>query len=212
MFFHDLLNKAGSIDGLIDIITNHNPSEQLTEKYQSFVQRGMKELLQDISFQRDFLRAERGELIIRNQDLQSASILKNIADDFKGYLSNKSFNLVIDPDSDDCLFKSDPVVIIRILTNLTKNAIEAIETDETVTLKAEDKGNTIVFSVHNPTVMPEEIQLRLFKRSFSTKGAGRGIGTYSVKLFSEKYLKGKVWFNSTNEVGTTFFVELPKNN
>mgnify|MGYP006293419399 CR=1 len=37
----------------------------------------------------------------------------------------------------------------------------------------------------------------LFKRSFSTKGVGRGIGTYSMKLFGEKYLKGKVDFKNS---------------
>jgi sensor histidine kinase regulating citrate/malate metabolism len=37
---------------------------------------------------------------------------------------------------------------------------------------------------------------------------GRGIGTYSMKLFGEKYLKGKVWFTSSAENGTSFFFEL----
>jgi len=58
--------------------------------------------------------------------------------------------------------------------------------------------------------MPKEIQLQLFKRSFSTKGIGRGIGTYSMKLFGEKYLKGRVGFESTEENGTTFFIEIPQ--
>jgi sensor histidine kinase regulating citrate/malate metabolism len=55
-----------------------------------------------------------------------------------------------------------------------------------------------------------EVQLQLFKRSFSTKGAGRGIGTYSMKLLGEKYLKGKVWFQSSPEKGTTFFIAIPQ--
>jgi sensor histidine kinase regulating citrate/malate metabolism len=50
--------------------------------------------------------------------------------------------------------------------------------------------------------------MQLFQRSFSTKGTGRGIGTYSMKLFGEKYLEGRVDFESTRENGTTFFIEI----
>jgi sensor histidine kinase regulating citrate/malate metabolism len=50
-----------------------------------------------------------------------------------------------------------------------------------------------------------EISNRLFQRNFSTKSeAGRGIGTYSMKLFGEKVLGGKVSFTSSEEDGTLF--------
>ena len=54
------------------------------------------------------------------------------------------------------------------------------------------------------------IRLQIFQRSFSTKGAGRGLGTYSVKLLSERYLKGAVGFRSTHAEGTRFFARYPK--
>lgn len=38
--------------------------------------------------------------------------------------------------------------------------------------------------------MPRTSQLQIFQRSFSTKGKGRGLGTYSIKLLTERYLKG----------------------
>ena len=57
--------------------------------------------------------------------------------------------------------------------------------------------------------MPPEVQLQVFNRSFSTKGNGRGIGTYSIKLLCERYLKGKVSFVSSAEQGTIFKVTLP---
>lgn len=60
--------------------------------------------------------------------------------------------------------------------------------------------------------MPDEVKLQIFQRSFSTKGRGRGIGTYSIKLFTEKYLEGKVSFTSKEGEGTVFTVELPDEN
>ncbi|MGE4488502.1 MAG: ATP-binding protein, partial [Kiritimatiellales bacterium] len=68
----------------------------------------------------------------------------------------------------------------------------------------------ICFSVHNRFVIPPDVQIQLFTRSFSTKGNGRGLGTYSIKLISEKYLNGRVSFVSNEEQGTVFKVTLPK--
>jgi signal transduction histidine kinase len=55
--------------------------------------------------------------------------------------------------------------------------------------------------------MPDHVRAHVFQRSFSTKGAGRGLGTYSVKLLTESYLAGQAWFESTTGQGTTFHVE-----
>jgi signal transduction histidine kinase len=57
--------------------------------------------------------------------------------------------------------------------------------------------------------MPRHVQQQLFQRSFSTKGGGRGLGTYSIKLLSERYLKGDVSFVSSQAEGTTFTVRFP---
>jgi sensor histidine kinase regulating citrate/malate metabolism len=57
--------------------------------------------------------------------------------------------------------------------------------------------------------MPREVQLQLFKRSFTTKGAGRGVGAYSMKLLTEQYLRGTVTFRSSPEEGTTFVAGYP---
>ena len=98
---------------------------------------------------------------------------------------------------------------MRVIENMIKNAIEASEKGETVTAKCRKSGNDVVFSVHNPAFIPQNIQLNLFKRSFSTKSEGRGWGTYSIKLLTENYLNGKIEFTSTKEYGTTFYAKYP---
>lgn len=70
-------------------------------------------------------------------------------------------------------------------------------------------GERVWFEVHNDSFIPREIQLQVFQRSFSTKGEGRGLGTYSIKLLTERYLNGSVEFESSIESGTTFRVVYP---
>ncbi len=94
---------------------------------------------------------------------------------------------------------------------MVKNALEATGIGGIVTIGCEDLGDHIQFWVHNAEVMPEEVQLQVFQRSFSTKGEeGRGLGTYSMKLLGERYLGGKVDFTSHSPEGTTFTLTLPK--
>ena len=66
------------------------------------------------------------------------------------------------------------------------------------------------FTVWNRSAIPEKVRLRIFQRHFSTKqGTGRGLGTYAMKLFGEKFLGGSVSFASTAAAGTTFRLEIP---
>ena len=76
-------------------------------------------------------------------------------------------------------------------------------------LGAQGDGREIELWVMNPSAMPEEVRMQIFQRSFSTKGKGRGIGTYSLKLLGETYLKGEVGFTSAEDEGTRFFIRLP---
>jgi signal transduction histidine kinase len=58
--------------------------------------------------------------------------------------------------------------------------------------------------------MSESVQRQVFQRSFTTKELGRGLGTYSMKLLSERYLNGNVSFTTSPKQGTTFTARYPR--
>ena len=66
---------------------------------------------------------------------------------------------------------------------MVTNAFEAADEGETVRIACERGLDSGIFRVHNSNAIPRVVQLRIFQRSFSTKERGRGIGTYSMKLF-----------------------------
>jgi signal transduction histidine kinase len=92
---------------------------------------------------------------------------------------------------------------------MVKNALEASRPGDTVTIGCAKENDNAVFRVHNTGSVPADVGGRIFKRFFSTKGDGRGLGTYSMKLLAESYLGGKVWFTSDDEKGTDFYVSIP---
>ena len=79
-----------------------------------------------------------------------------------------------------------------------------------VVLGCLERDDLIEFTVYNATEMSEEAKFQLFHRSFSTKGENRGLGTYSIKLFTDQYLNGEVEFISEKGKGTTFYLKIPK--
>ena len=108
------------------------------------------------------------------------------------------------------MFNSDKTQVLRIIGNMLKNALEESSEGDTVKAGCDlTNDNQIRFWVWNSQYIPKRVQLQIFNRSFSTKGVGRGIGTYSMKLLGERYLKGKVDFTSETNDGTTFFLTLP---
>ena len=106
---------------------------------------------------------------------------------------------------------TDKLLVSRVLGNMLINALEATQEGGSVSLNAKIEPDCIVWEVWNNAFIDEDIQKRVFQRHFSTKSdPGRGLGTYSMKLFGEDYLNGKVSFQSSRESGTTFMFRLPR--
>jgi signal transduction histidine kinase len=147
---------------------------------------------------------------VEAQEVHSLELLYRIIRQFHSHSVAKGKELIVDPAAEHFTFVSDPVLLRRVLINLVKNALEAVEEGATVKLGAYSDRDSVYLTVHDVAVMPSEIQLNVFSRSFSTKGIGRGLGTYSIKLISEKYLRGQASFISNAEVGTQFTVRYPR--
>ena len=204
-FFHDLTNTASDIQALLSLIN----SPENYKKYAHLLSSVSWKLLETINWQRDLRYAEEGTILIKKSSVNALNSITSFIELYKNQEIAEGIKLVVSGDSEDIIFSSDKHLLLRILENMIKNAIEASHKGQTVSIGCKKNGNNVVFSVHNPNFIEENIQLNIFKRSFSTKGMGRGWGTYSMKLLTERYLDGHVSFSSTKESGTTFYAEYP---
>ncbi len=208
-FFHDIMNTAGNILGISDLAATAVTSEEAVE-LMPLIHSLATQLISEIQAQRDILRAENSSLEFTRDQVEVVPFLTSLANNYRNLDFSFGKKIILDRDLIPATIYTGPVLLGRILGNMLKNALEASDPGETVTLGCdEEMGDGFRFWVRNASVMTEEVQQQVFQRSFSTKGPGRGIGTYSIKLLGERFLQGRVSFVSTPETGTIFSLVLP---
>jgi len=208
MFFHDVLNTATGLNGLLSAIKDVASPEERQE-FVDIAEKASYDLIEDLISQRALSSAENGDLQLKITRCSSVQVLHDVAAYLAHHEIAEGKRVVVDPFSHAIQLETDSQLLKRVLINLIKNALEASPLNSVITIGSRINNTTIRFWVNNPGQMSEMVQRQIFQRSFSTKGADRGIGTYSVKLLTTNYLKGIVDFESDSENGTTFRIEIP---
>lgn len=207
VFFHDILNIAGGIQGMAALCREATAVERLA--LSKTVAQLAQTLVEELRAQQSLAAAEDGELHVSPQELSSAAVIEEAIDRYRAHEVARGRSLAIDGGSANVRFVGDGTLLGRVIGNMTKNALEACPPGGVVTIGCRVDDRHIEFRVHNPALMPKNVQLQMFQRSFSTKGPGRGLGTYSMRLLSERYLGGTVSFTSSAGFGTTFVARYP---
>lgn len=207
IFFHDILNTAGGMLGIAELLCEASPEE--LEEYKPLVFTLSNSLVDEIKAQQMLSAAESGELSVDPMRLNSLSLLYELTAAYANHEVAIGRSLAIDVGAAPVFFESDKALVRRVVGNMIKNALEASVPGQVVTVGCVAIADSVKFTVHNPNEMPRSVQLQVFQRSFSTKGSGRGLGTYSMRLLTEHYLHGSVGFTSSAADGTTFFACYP---
>lgn len=204
IFFHDILNLSGALNGILDCMGNESSEEMV-----KIVKNISSQLMNEILAQRDLIYAKNGILTPQPHEFKASEMIDFVKESLVHVaLDMWAVTLKIESTLTDEILHTDRGLVSRVINNMVKNAGEA-SPGTTVTFKAVRIGDKIRFSVHNDAVMSADMKSKVFIYGNSTKGSGRGLGTYSMKLIGENYLHGHVWFRSEEGEGTDFFFELP---
>jgi signal transduction histidine kinase len=208
VFLHDISNTVGALHLRAQVLAQQGPEAppDAAQRILSLTQR----LRRDIEDQRVLMQAENGTLQLGRSPVHPEAALKNAADVVSGHAVARDRTLDVRPYSGIDPIVTDESLLVRVLVNMMKNALEATPPGGVVRGSAEMVSRACEFRVWNAAAIEPRVALQIFKRSFSTKpGGGRGLGTFSMKLFGERYLGGTVGFTSTEKDGTAFFIRLP---
>ena len=216
IFFHDVLNTVSGLRSWTAVLERAGGSHPRASARLDALSR---QLERDIRDQRALVLAENGTLSPSPVRVRAADLLRDVDAVFSSHFAAQDRRLELDPAGAEIEVEveTDRSLALRVLVNMVRNALEATPPGGAVRVRCDrapvpvdGHGGKARFSVHNGAFIPPEVQAHVFQRSFSTKAArGRGLGTYSMKLLGETYLRGQVTFVSEVGAGTTFFLDLP---
>ena len=206
VFFHDVINTATTLYMVLGGLEEGDLD--IDEELPVLKSLGVA-LIDDVMAQRDLAAAERGELHPRVEALDGREVLQTVVSQLKGRHITEGRSVELEGD-ESVPMRSDRRLLSRLLFNMLKNATEAVPPGTTIRAGVEADSGQVHFWAWNPTGMARGAELHVFERSFSTKGEGHGLGTYSMKLLGEKYLQGTVSFETSEDAGTKFEARFPR--
>ena len=144
-----------------------------------------------------------------NAVINLQTVLKNAAE---FYDAEDATRIILNESDKIMLVYADKEQLLRVFSNLLKNALQAILIPEKglITITINDEGENYFIAISdNGSGITDEQREKIFEPNFTTKTTGTGLGLAMAKQIVEN-TKGKLWFESQANVGTTFFVSLPK--
>lgn len=145
----------------------------------------------------------------QNETLNVAEVVELALDIF-----NEN-NIVFESEAAEIISIIDRTQLIRIITNLVKNAIQSIpeqQESKIISVSVKKEGNNVLIVVEDNGIgiKSEDIN-RIFEPKFTTKSSGMGLGLGIIKNIIENY-KGSISFDTEFGKGTRFTVSLPITN
>jgi PAS domain S-box-containing protein len=187
-------------------------------KYLDAIYQGGKRLERLLDLTREVSQYENGEIVLHCFDVDVIQTIQDAIQDAvlgageEDVTASGRAELVWGEQSQvkELKFLHDPQKLQRAISNLVKNALE--HDGGKVTIQFLDFEDAIEISVHNwGEPIPEDRVNTIFEKFNTTKRnkKGTGLGTTIARLFIEAH-GGLVWATSSEAMGTTFTMRLPK--
>ncbi len=204
IFLHDIMNSAAILQGL-------------SEAFEALPETQIKQMLNDVSAAisdevqsyRLISNVETQTLRPDYEEVDIGEITEEVVRSLKNMQKFSKRKVELQKNKKSIV--TERTLLRRVLVNMVKNAFEATNNHQPVKVISgyDPQTRHAFFTVRNSQFIPRSSQLKLFQKAYSTKGRGRGWGTYSIKVLTEKYLHGIVSFRSDMQEGTTFTISIP---
>ncbi|MBT8323782.1 MAG: tetratricopeptide repeat-containing sensor histidine kinase [Winogradskyella sp.] len=211
---HDLKDSISSIKAFIDLLREDGISQ---EEFNELIPELSENANNASSLLFNLLNWSKSQL----QNLEPKPELFNIQDVFQTKISLidqklEDKRIVLIDESQRANVYADKSMIEIVIQNLLTNAVKFSRTGDVITVSNTEKDGNAVICVEDTGVgISEENLSKLFavNSTFTTIGTknekGTGLGLTICKDLVELN-NGRIWVESTQNVGSKFFVELPK--
>ncbi len=172
----------------------------------------MNELISDLL---TVSRIEASKLPMKKRDISLKNLVDGLIAEYRSFAKASNVEILFDCQENLPKINSDPFQVKLVIDNMVDNAVRYIQDRGKVKIKLFKKGRSLHFSVEDNGVgIPEEDRSYIFKKFYRSGNVlkyqtqGSGLGLYLSKAIIKR-LKGKIGFNSKENVGSTFWFSLP---
>ena len=215
---HEIRTPMNGILGFAKLLKNPKLTGNEQKTYIRIIEKSGVRMLNIIN---DIINISKIEAGLVNLDIKETNIneqIEYIYTFFKPEVEAKGMNMVLKTTltAQEAVIKTDREKVYAILTNLVKNAIKYSK-DGTIEIGCTKRDNNLEFYVKDegigiPKARQEAIFERFIQADIADKMAhqGAGLGLSITKGYIEM-LGGKIWVESEEEIGSTFYLTLPYN-
>jgi len=217
---HEIRTPMNAIIGFSRLILDLFKLEEEPKEYLNYIIQSSNNLLSLIDDIIDIAKIEAGQIKIRKEKFDLNEIFNNLFSSFKTIIKNDYKSKIIlklnTPATNKQLFiASDELRIKQVLTNFITNSLKFTDAGY-VEFGYEIKENSeILFYTKDTGIgIPKADQKNIFKRfgqvenTYKRNQKGTGLGL-EISASIINILKGKIWLNSEENIGSTFYFQIP---
>lgn len=217
MTTHDLKNPLFAIMNYIELIQEDGEStfSDSMKRNTNAIWMQLERMQRLINGILDLERVESGITVMEACDLRH--IANNAVNSVEGLAIRKNISLKTCFEENLPFVLGDPQQLGQAITNLLDNAIKFTPNNGTIEIGVQQspEHNAVRLSIKDSGIgIPLEFQTQVFERFFRVKSGrtkddiGSGLGLSLVKAIINHH-KGEIWLESQENIGTTFYIELP---
>ncbi len=216
---HEIRTPMNGILGFASLIKENDPPKDKLKQYIEIIENSGKRMLNIINDLIDISKIESGQMKVNYSATNINEHINNLYSFFLPEVEKKDMKLIkkITLSDKDSTINTDNEKVYAILTNLIKNSVKYSE-HGTITYGYKEKGENLLFYVKDTGIgIPQDKLNSIFERFIqadmnSTKHyEGAGLGLAISKAYVEM-LNGKIWVESEENKGSTFYFTLPYSN
>ncbi len=215
---HDLVSPIGNIKSSAQLLMKHTDKtgDEIVNKMLNII---IDNSERSIKMIRDLLNKERLEssevpLILQRIDIVQKTA--EIIEQFKRSYHTIQQKIELVSTVDSLYITIDESKFMQAIINLLSNSLKFTQDTDEIKVTIKDKETTVLIQVTDTGIgIPAELQPFIFDKFTKARREGihgeptTGLGLSIIKTIVEWH-DGRIWFESTEGKGTTFYIEVPK--
>lgn len=220
-----IMSISGATEGLTDLIKEYNESigdPDVNNEDHHAIANDMSDWVNKIKsyteYMSDVITAVKGQAVTLSENETTSfdldELVKRVTILMKHELKNALINLNIQINADKTtILNGDITSLVQVINNMISNSIQSYngQPNKDIDFIINKVNNSIIISIRDYGCgLSEKVKQKLFKEMITTKGKnGTGLGLFMSYSTIRAHFNGNITFESEEEKGTVFNIEIP---